>query len=242
MRLAQEVSSLILSIRKKVNIRVRQPLGKALVPVSGPDMQAHLEQVEELVKAEVNVKEVEYISGASEFIRKRVKPNFVILGKRLGSRMKEVSKLLGELDQDAIRTLETDGRISLSIGNEDIVIDLSEVEIQSEDIPGWMVAARGGLTVALDIRVTEDLELEGYARELVNRIQKIRKDAGFELTDRILVKIQSHSRIDTAVRSFKDYICAEILADGIESVPELADGMEIELHDVRLNVHILKSE
>jgi isoleucyl-tRNA synthetase len=242
MRLAQEVSSLILSIRKKVNIRVRQPLGKALVPVSGPDMQAHLEQVEELVKAEVNVKEVEYISGASEFIRKRVKPNFVILGKRLGSRMKEVSKLLGELDQDAIRTLETDGRISLSIGNEDIVIELSEVEIQSEDIPGWMVAARGGLTVALDIRVTEDLELEGYARELVNRIQKIRKDAGFELTDRILVKFQSHSRIDTAVRSFKDYICAEILADGIESVPELADGMEIELHDVRLNVHILKSE
>jgi isoleucyl-tRNA synthetase len=242
MSLAQEASSLILSIRKKVNIRVRQPLGKALIPVSGPEMQAHLEQVEELVKAEVNVKEIEYISGSSDFIRKKVKPNFVVLGKKLGPRMKEASRLLGALDQDAIRALETQGEISLDIENQPVVILSSEVEIQSEDIPGWMVASRGGLTVALDIRLTEELELEGYARELVNRIQKIRKDGGLELTDRILVKIQSQSRLNQAIARYKDYICAEILAESIETDAGLREGTEVDLHDIRLIVHVSKKE
>ena len=240
MSLAQEVSSLILSIRKKVNIRVRQPLGKALIPVSGAAMRTHLEQVEELVKAEVNVKEIEYISGSSEFIRKRVKPNFVVLGKRLGARMKEVSRFLGDLDQEAIQRLETQGEVVFQIDNESVAILLSEVEIQSEDIPGWMVAARGGVTVALDIRLTEELELEGYARELVNRIQKIRKDAGFELTDRILVKIQSQSRLNQALALYKGYICAEILADDIKSDAALSEGTEVELHDIRLIIHVSK--
>ena len=242
MRLAQEVSSLILSIRKKVNIRVRQPLGKALIPVSGPAMQAQLEQVEELVKAEVNVKEIEYISGSSEFIRKKVKPNFVVLGKKLGPRMKEASRLLGALDQDAIRTLETQGQIVMDIDNESVVILQSEVEIQSEDIPGWMAAARGGVTVALDIRLTEELELEGYARELVNRIQKIRKDGGFELTDRILVKVESQSRLNEAIARFKDYIRAEILADDIETDAGPMEGTKVELHDMRLFVHVTKKD
>lgn len=242
MRLAQEASSLILSIRKKVNIRVRQPLGKVLIPVSGPGMQAHLEQVEELVKAEVNVKEVEYVSGASEVIRKRVKPNFVVLGKRLGARMKEVSRLLGALDQEAIRRLETEGSILLPMEGEPVTIELSEIELQSEDIPGWMVASRGGMTVALDIRLTDELVLEGYARELVNRVQKMRKDAGFELTDRILVKFQSQDRLNQVVALYKDYICAEILADDILSDAGLKEGTEVELHDIRLIVHVSKKE
>ena len=240
MRLAQEVSSLILSIRKKVNIRVRQPLGKALIPISGPEMQAHLVQVEELVKAEVNVKELEYLSGSSEYIRKRVKPNFVLLGKRLGAGMKEAAKQLGAMDQDRIRAFETSGETVLDLENDKVVIRLDEVEIQSEDIPGWMVATRDGLTVALDIRLTEELEREGYARELVNRIQKMRKDYGFELTDRILVKIQSHPRFNPVIAAYKDYICAEILADSIESDPLLSEGSEIDLHDFGLRVHISK--
>jgi isoleucyl-tRNA synthetase len=240
MQLAQDASSLILSIRKKVNIRVRQPLQKALIPILDPVMQKRLEQVEDLIKAEVNIKEIEYISGDNDFIRKRVKPNFVKLGKKLGARMKQVSIRLGELSQEDIRSMEAQGFISLDIDNESVVINTEDVDIHSEDVPGWMVASRNALTVALDIQVSDELEQEGNARELVNRIQKIRKDTGFELTDRILVKISADDRLIPSITRFKNYICAEILADSLENVSELSLGSDIEVNDIPLKIQVLK--
>jgi isoleucyl-tRNA synthetase len=223
-----------------VNIRVRQPLQKALIPILDPVMQKRLEQVEDLIKAEVNIKEIEYISGDNDFIRKRVKPNFVKLGKKLGARMKQVSIRLGELSQEDIRSMEAQGFISLDIDNESVVINTEDVDIHSEDVPGWMVASRNALTVALDIQVSDELEQEGNARELVNRIQKIRKDTGFELTDRILVKISADDRLIPSITRFKNYICAEILADSLENVSELSLGSDIEVNDIPLKIQVLK--
>ncbi len=240
MQMAQDASSLILSIRKKVNIRVRQPLQKALIPVSNDSMQAQLEKVEDLIKAEVNIKEIQYISGDNDFIRKKVKPNFVLLGKKLGPKMKQVSGMITSLNQEEIRQLETRGELSLLIDNEPVNILLAEVEIQSEDVPGWMVASKNGLTVALDIQVSPELEQEGNARELVNRIQKIRKDNGYELTDRILVKVSENQELIPSITQFNAYICAEILAEKLEWVPELMEGTDIEVNDIQVKVFVSK--
>jgi isoleucyl-tRNA synthetase len=240
MKLAQDACSLMLSIRKKVNIRVRQPLQKALIPILDPAMRLHLEQVEELIKAEVNIKEIEYISGDNDFIRKKVKPNFVMLGKKLGAKMKAVSVMLTSLSQSQIRVLENAGMIELIVDDESVVIFLSEVEVQSEDVPGWIVASRNSLTVALDIQISGELEEEGNARELVNRIQKIRKDSGFELTDRIMVKISSDERLNPSFSRFKNYICAEILADGLDIEPLLSEGVETEVNEIHLKILVSK--
>jgi isoleucyl-tRNA synthetase len=230
----------MLSVRKRVNIRVRQPLQKALIPILDADMRRRLGQVEELIRAEVNIKEIEYLSGDNDFIRKRVKPNFVILGKKLGGRMKAVSALLGQLTQEEIRSLESSGRIGLVADGEAVEILSSEVDIQSEDVPGWMVATKGGLTVALDIQVTEELELEGNARELVNRIQKIRKDSGLELTDRIHVNLSYVENLTSTITKYKDYICAEILADGLMFDANLTDGTDVEVNEIPLKVQVIK--
>ncbi len=240
MKLAQDACSLMLSIRKKVNIRVRQPLQKALIPILDPAMRLHLEQVEELIKAEVNIKEIEYISGDNDFIRKKVKPNFVMLGKKLGAKMKAVSVMLTSLSQSQIRVLENAGMIELIVDDESVFIFLSEVEVQSEDVPGWIVASRNSLTVALDIQISGELEEEGNARELVNRIQKIRKDSGFELTDRIMVKISSDERLNPSFSRFKNYICAEILADGLDIEPLLSEGVETEVNEIHLKILVSK--
>ena len=189
MQLAQDASSLILSLRKKVNIKVRQPLQKVLIPVLNAAMKAQLEKVEDLIKAEVNVKQINYLSGNEGFIKKKIKPNYVALGKRLGSKMKAVSSALGSFSQEDITKLEKDGHITLFIDKEPLILAINEVDIMSEDIPGWVVANKNALTVALDVTVTPELAQEGYAREFVNRIQKIRKDNGYDLTDRILVKV-----------------------------------------------------
>jgi isoleucyl-tRNA synthetase len=240
MQLAQDASSLILSIRKKVNIRVRQPLQKALIPVSNAAMQLQLEKVEDLIKAEVNIKEIQYISGENDFIRKKVRPNFVLLGKKMGSKMKQVSSMITTLNQAEIRQLETQGDITLQIDNEPVNILFSEVEIQSEDVPGWMVANKNALTVALDIQVSPELEQEGNARELVNRIQKIRKDNGYELTDRINVKVSENEQLIPSITQYNAYICAEILAEKLEWVPELMEGTDIEVNDIQLKVFVSK--
>jgi isoleucyl-tRNA synthetase len=241
MQLAQDLSSLILSIRKKVNIRVRQPLQKALVPVLTPTMEAQLRKVEDLVKAEVNIKEIQYLGSDNDFIRKKVKPNFVILGKKLGALMKQVGTALAALSQEEIRTLEKEGFIDLVVGDQSVRIARDEVDIQGEDIPGWMVASKNALTVALDVQVSDELEREGNARELVNRIQKIRKDSGFELTDRITVKLTENEKLIPSITQFNSYICAEILADKLEMVPHLADGTEIEVADFQLLVQVSKN-
>ena len=240
MQLAQDASSLILSIRKKVNIKVRQPLQKALIPVVSQEMKAQLQMVEDLVKAEVNIKEMEYLEPDNQFIRKKIKPNFVALGKKLGPKMKQVSSALSAFGQDEIRQLENDGKISIVIDNEELIILKEEADIQSEDLPGWMVASKNNLTVALDVTISEALEQEGNARELINRIQRIRKDSGYELTDRVLVTLTNHEKLAKSIRQYNDYICAEILADGLELVPEITGGTEIEVNDIPLKVIIQK--
>ncbi len=213
---------------------------KVLIPVSARSMQQQLAKVEDLIKTEVNVKEIEYISQTDGFIKKKIKPNFVALGKKLGAKMKAVSNALSNFTQDDITKFEKEGDYTLSINGEPVILQLHEVEITSEDIPGWMVATKGMLTVALDIKVTPELENEGNARELVNRIQKIRKDNGYELTDRILVKIAEAAALKESITQFNHYICAEILADKLELVPEIVNGTEIEVNDVPLKVFVTK--
>jgi isoleucyl-tRNA synthetase len=240
MQLAQDASSLILSLRKKVNIKVRQPLQKVLIPVQNAAMQAQLEKVEDLIKAEVNVKQINYLSGNEGFIKKKIKPNYVALGKRLGSKMKAVSSALGNFSQEDITKLEKDGHITLFIDKEPLILAINDVDIMSEDIPGWVVANKNALTVALDVTVTPELAQEGYAREFVNRIQKIRKDNGYDLTDRILVKVADVPALKDSLTVFNEYICTEILADSIEMVKEPANGTEIEVNDILLKVFVTK--
>jgi isoleucyl-tRNA synthetase len=240
MELAQDASSLILSLRKKVNIKVRQPLQKVLIPVPNSGMQTQLEKVEALIKAEVNVKQIDYLSGNEGFIKKKIKPNFVALGKRLGGKMKAVTAALSSFSQEDIAKLEKDGLITLFIDKEPLILAINDVDITSEDIPGWVVANKNALTVALDVTVTPELAQEGNAREFVNRIQKIRKDNGYDLTDRILVKVADVPALKDSLTVFNEYICTEILADSIEMVKEPANGTEIEVNDILLKVFVTK--
>jgi isoleucyl-tRNA synthetase len=240
MQLAQDASSLVLSLRKKVNIKVRQPLQRVLIPVLDPSMQEQLQRIEDLIKAEVNVKSIEYLNADNTFIKKKIKPNFIALGKKLGPKMKGVSAALSGFSQDQIALLEKEGQISLQVEGETLVLQLAETEISSEDIPGWTVAGKGKLTVALDITVTPELEAEGHAREFVNRIQKIRKDAGFELTDRVLVKVQASAGLTNSLASFKTYICDEILADSLEFFNEMSQVTTIEINEETIQVQVTK--
>src|SRR6186713_2405364 len=240
MQLAQDTSSLVLSLRKKQNIKVRQPLQKVLIPILNATMKEQLKKVEDLLKAEVNVKEIDYLNPDNTFISKKIKPNFVALGKKLGPKMKTVAGLLSQFDQDQIRRLEKDGQYNLSVDGDDLILQTSDVEITSEDIPGWLVASKGLLTVALDVTISEALEHEGNAREFVNRIQKIRKDSGFELTDRIEVQVAAENGLKNSLAQFKDYICAEILADKLEFLADNNSGIEIEVNDIQLKVIVSK--
>ena len=240
MQLAQDVSSLILSLRKKVNIKVRQPLQKVLIPVLNQAMKEQLEKVEDLIKSEVNVKEFEYINPDNTFISKKIKPNFVALGKKLGSKMKAVSAALAQFTQEDIGKLEREGQFELNIEGETILLKPDETEISSEDIPGWTVASKGPLTVALDIVITPLLQQEGDAREFVNRIQKIRKDSGFELTDKINVRIDTNDALKNSLIAHKHYICAEILADELEFLSISEGGMVIEVNDNQLITIVTK--
>jgi len=241
MQLAQDASSLILSLRKKVNIKVRQPLQKALIPVLNPAMKTQLEKVEDLIKSEVNVKEIAYLTETDGFIKKRIKPNFVLLGKKLGPKMKAVSAALAQFTQEDINQLERNGVYTLHLEGEAIDIKLEETEITSEDIPGWTVSSKGALTVALDITITPELQQEGDAREFINRIQKIRKDKGFELTDKIEVIVDANEALKSSLNRFKDYICAEILAENINFQPISGnDGIEIDVNDNILQTIVSK--
>ena len=240
MAMAREFSSLVLSIRKKVNIRVRQPLQKLLIPISSSLMQEQLKKIEDLILAEVNVKEMQYLPADNDFIKKRVKPNFVILGKKLGAKMKSAASIITALDQQSIRKLEQEGKLNIVLDNEEVEILREEVEIQSEDVAGWMVASRNAFTVALDVSVTPALENEGNARELVNRVQKIRKDLDLELTDRIIVEIQSDPDLDHSFTDFNAYICAEILADQVLLKQGLSEGVETEINGKTLKINVIK--
>ena len=232
MQLAQQISSMVLSLRKKTNLRVRQPLQKILIPVSGEHIKEQLEKVSGLILSEVNVKELEYLDESAGFLVKKIKPNFKTLGPRYGKLMKEIATAVGELTQADISIIETKGQLNLQIGSETVEMLLSDVDIITEDIPGWVVANQGTLTVALDITVSEPLWQEGIARELVNRIQNIRKDRGFEVTDKIKLVLQKNDLAESAIVNFNNYICSETLAESLTISDNLALNIEtLELTD-----------
>jgi isoleucyl-tRNA synthetase len=236
MQLAQDICSLVLSIRKKVNIKVRQPLQKILIPVLDPAMKLSIEQMEELILAEVNVKEINYITETEGVIRKKLKPNFKLLGAKLGTKMKQASAVIAALSQNEISELERNGTLTILVEESPITLLINEVDIIAEDITGWSVAVKGNLTVALDISLSEALLKEGNARELVNRVQNIRKEANFELTDKILLQIVDNQNLKESINEFSEYICREILATQIDWVSSLEEGVDIEINDQKLKI------
>ncbi len=236
MQLAQDICSLVLSIRKKVNIKVRQPLQKILIPVLDPAMKLAIEQMEELILAEVNVKEINYITETEGVISKKLKPNFKLLGAKLGTKMKQASAVIAALSQNQISELERNGTLTIQVEESSISLLINEVDIIAEDIPGWSVAVKGNLTVALDISLSEALLKEGNARELINRVQNIRKEANFELTDKILLQIVDNTNMKDAVNEFSEYICREILATQIDWVSSLEEGVDIDINDQKLRI------
>jgi isoleucyl-tRNA synthetase len=240
MNYAQRISSLVLSLRKKESLRVRQPLTKVLLPILDENFQTQVEQVEDLIIAEVNVKEIEYINDSAGVIKKRIKPNFKTLGKTLGKNMKDASKLIGAFTQEDISTLEKSGSYALTVNGENYDLSLADFDISAEEIPGWQVAQDGDITVALDITLTDELLAEGMARELVNRIQGIHRDINLDVTDRISIQLQDHKLIRNAVHEYGDYIKAEVLGDTL-TLNDMSEGTEIELPgDVKLLVGVEK--
>ena len=238
MELAQKVSSMGLALRKKVNIIVKQPLQKLMIPVDA-ELKARLEAVKPLIMNEVNVKEIDFVEGASDILVKKVKCNFKILGKKFGSLMKQVAAAVAAMTQEQITTLETAGSLTLYLGDTPAVIEAGEVEIYSEDIPGWVVANEGVLTVALDVTVTDTLRREGIARELVSKIQNIRKSSGFEIVDRIAVTLTSDEQSDAAIEEHKAYICNQVLADSL-TIGEVAVGTVLEFDGLTLMASVEK--
>ncbi len=246
MQLAQDASSLVLSLRKKVNIKVRQPLQKIFIPAQDRDMAANIKLVEDIIKNETNIKEVEILNSDNDFIRKKAKANFKTLGKRLGGKMKYAAAAIENFNNDTILEVLKGGFLlkhdNLAKDGEVISINAEDIDIITDEIPGYEIATNGPITVALDVTITEDLQNEGNAREFVNRVQNMRKDSGLDLTDRITVTVSKNPAMEPSLIEFKDYICAEILADSLEFVPELPKGTQIEVNEAILMVNILKQQ
>jgi isoleucyl-tRNA synthetase len=235
MDLAQRISSMIHGIRKNNKIKVRQPLSKILVPVLNQTTRDQISSVEELIKTEVNVKEVSYLDDASGVLSKKVKPNFKALGPKYGKNMKAVADLILGLDKEQIKEIETHGKLSFEIGE----IELSDLEILTEDLPGYLTAQDGGLTVALDIHIDDALKQEGIARDFVNRVQNYRKDNGFEVTDKIVIELENdQEELSTAVQNFSAYICQEVQATSLEIKNGLKETAEIEMDEFILKIKI----
>ena len=236
MEMAQLVSSLVLSLRKKANIRVRQPLSKIMIPVKDENMKTQLEKVSHLIKSEVNIKEIEFLSPDNNILVKNVKPNFKTLGKKYGKQMKQIQAYFTNMSQEEIHQFEKNNGTHLNVNGVDVELTLEDALISTQDIPGWAVTSEGDLTVALDMTITDELMQEGLAREIVNRVQNLRKTGGFEVTDRIELLIEKNEKIDAAVEKFGDYICTETLAtinkvDTLEGVEaeELVEGINVKL-------------
>jgi isoleucyl-tRNA synthetase len=237
---AQTVSSLVLSLRKKEMIKVRQPLQKVMIPVLDDNQRAEIEAVSDLIMAEVNVKEIELLDDASGVLVKQIKPNFKTLGPRFGKDMGLISKEIQGFGQEEIAKLERDGELVMDISGKSITLSLEDVEISSQDIPGWLVANSNGITVALDITISDELRKEGIARELINRIQNIRKDSGFEVTDKITVKMEKNIQVEEAVLANESYIRSETLTESLIFVENLENGTEIEFDDIKTSILISK--
>jgi isoleucyl-tRNA synthetase len=244
MQLAQDASSLILSIRKKVNIKVRQPLQKVFIPAMDATMVSNIKLAEEIIKTETNIKEVEILDANNDFIRKKAKANFKTLGKKLGAKMKWAANEIEKFDNALIEKVQLGDYIlnsdAVNNGEEPIIINAEDIEISTDSIPGYEVAGKGILTVALDITITQDLQNEGNARELVNRIQSVRKENNYDLTDRIVVKLSENAELQSSIIKFKDYICREILADTLEFEANLISGIPIEVNEVPLTLSVHK--
>ena len=231
MQIAQDVSSMVLSLRKKEGIKVRQPLSKIMIPVINESFRKQLEAVEGLILSELNIKQLEYIDGSSDIFVKTIKPNFKVLGPKYGKHMKEIAQKLIELKKEDIETLETENTYELTIGGERVVIDLEDVEISSGDVPGWLVCNLGAITVALDVNITAELREEGIARDLVNKIQNLRKEKKFEVTDKIVLQIGSDEKLNSAIQNNLNYICAETLAVSLEISEQIKDENQLEIND-----------
>ncbi len=241
MQMAQDVTSMVLALRRKVNIKVRQPLQCIMIPVVDEAQRAHIEAVQSLIMNEVNVKEIRFVDGAAGVLVKKVKCDFKKLGPKFGKQMKAVAAEVAALSQEAIAELEKNGNYTLMLADgAQAVIETTDVEIFSEDIPGWLVANEGKLTVALEVTITEELRREGVARELVNRIQNLRKSSGFEITDKINITLSKNSQTDDAVTEYKDYICNQVLGTSLVLADEVKEGTELEFDDFTLFVSVVK--
>ncbi|MDA3910350.1 MAG: isoleucine--tRNA ligase [Bacteroidales bacterium] len=238
MHMAQSISSMILALRRKVNIKVRQPLQKIMIPVRDKAMQSQLEKVEEIIRTETNIKEVEYLNDDSGVLVKKIKPNFKTLGPRYGKIMKQVAPAIMGMSQTEIAAFEQSGVHEMVVSDTEVKLSLEDVEIISEDIPGWLVSNQGQLTVALDIQISEVLKQEGIARELINRIQNLRKDNGFDVTDKINISLQSNPEIEKVIELHGEYICAQTLGLSIKSLKKLeqngADDVKLDNFETKL--------
>lgn len=240
MQMAQDVTSMVLALRRKVNIKVRQPLQCIMVPVVDEDQKRHIDAVKDLIMNEVNVKEIRFVEGASGVLVKKVKCDFKKLGPKFGKQMKAVAAAVAEMSQEAIAELEKNGSYTLNLEGTPATIEAADVEIFSEDIPGWLVANEGPLTVALEVQITDELRREGIARELVNRIQNIRKSSGFEITDKVKITLSKNSNTDDAVNEYNTYICNQVLANSLELADEVPGGTELNFDDFILFISVEK--
>ena len=241
MQMAQDVTSMVLALRRRVNIKVRQPLQCIMIPVVDEEQRAHIEAVKALIMNEVNVKEIKFVDGAAGVLVKKVKCDFKKMGPKFGKQMKAVAAAVTALSQEAIAELERNGSYTMQLDGAEVTIETDTVEIYSEDIPGWLVANEGKLTVALDVTVTEELRREGIARELVNRIQNIRKSSGLEITDKIKIVLSKNPQTDDAVNEYKDYICNQVLGTSLMLADEIENGTELNFDDFCLYVNIVKN-
>jgi isoleucyl-tRNA synthetase len=239
MQKAQTVSSLVHSLRKKDMIKVRQPLSRILIPILNEETKEQIQAVEDLILSEVNVKAIEYIDDTSGILVKKIKPNFPKLGKQYGPKMKEISQAVAKFGQEDIAEIEQKGQKIIHISDGQIILTREDVDISSEDIPGWSVASENGLTVALDITISDELRKEGIARDLVNRIQNLRKDMGLEVQDKIKIQVErGDDLVNEALESNSDYICAETQARSLELENSLADGTALEMDELKLKVKV----
>jgi isoleucyl-tRNA synthetase len=241
MSYAQRISSLVLSLRKKGNLRVRQPLQKIMLPILDAQFEQQVRKVEDLILAEVNVKEMEYITDSSGVIKKKIKPNFKTLGKKLGKDMKVAGGVIMALGQDDIANIEQSGNYKLVVGDSNYDLALDDFEISAEEIPGWQVAQDRQITVALDVTLTDELVAEGTARDLVKVIQNMRKESGLDVTDRILVRVESDEKIEKAIAGYKDYIANEVLADEVSVQAEVQGKAILVSENLEVGIELVKA-
>ena len=242
MQMAQDISSMVLALRRKVNIKVRQPLHVLMVPVLDEHQKESIEAVKSLILNEVNVKDMKFVDNTAGILVKRIKLDFKKLGPRYGKIMKSLAAQIQQMSQEDINAFEKAGTFTLQVDGQEAVIERADVDIFSEDIPGWLVANEGRLTVALDITITDDLKKEGLARELVNRVQNLRKSSGFDITDKVNITVASSAEMDDAIMEYKEYISNQVLANSIEITNgPIAEATTLDFEDFKLDVKVVKA-